>query len=228
MKAIERLFLFFEHNGIKHTSLEKELGFSNGYFNNSLKKGGSIGDQSIEKIIAKFPDLNLQWLITGNGEMMSGLVSGLVSGLPLSQNETIQEKGDKKNYNISEELNNKNLLEDSIRFQTTKNKVYLMEEAVEVTAGLLVGFTQENVHNLEPINIPWLGSGIFYVFKVRGDSMYNTLSNGDRVYAKLIQDRNYLKTGEIYVVISSNGMVIKRLFDVNDNELVFTSDNDTE
>jgi phage repressor protein C with HTH and peptisase S24 domain len=108
------------------------------------------------------------------------------------------------------------------------NQVYIIDE--QVRAGLLVGFTQDNVKNLQPISLPWLGKGIFYIFKVRGDSMYPTLTNGDSVLAKQVLDFQLLRRNEVYVLVSKEGMIIKRLKSVShtDKLLTYTSDNEEE
>lgn len=70
MKAIERLFVFFEEKGLKHTPLEKELGLTNGYLGKMRDRKGSIGSDILETIFSKFPELNPDWLITGRGLML--------------------------------------------------------------------------------------------------------------------------------------------------------------
>lgn len=72
MVAIERFFLFLESKGLKHTPLEKELGLSNGYLGKMKARKASIGSNVVEKIISFFPDLDINWLLTGNGEMLKG------------------------------------------------------------------------------------------------------------------------------------------------------------
>lgn len=72
MTAIERLFQYFEYQGIKHTSFEKEIGLSNGYFNKMRQRKASIGSEIIEKIVLHYEKLNPIWLLTGKGEMIVG------------------------------------------------------------------------------------------------------------------------------------------------------------
>lgn len=69
MKAIDRLFIFFEHKGLKHTPVGVELGLTNGYLGKMRDRHGSIGSDILETIFCKFPELSPEWLITGNGSM---------------------------------------------------------------------------------------------------------------------------------------------------------------
>lgn len=53
-------------------NFEDECGLSNGYINSSLNaSSGSIGSDSIARIVEKFPMLNVHWLCTGKGNMLN-------------------------------------------------------------------------------------------------------------------------------------------------------------
>jgi hypothetical protein len=71
MKAIERLYQYFELKNIKPTRFEKEFGLSNGYFSVQMKRQADLGSSIIEIIINNCRDLNLTWLITGVGNMLN-------------------------------------------------------------------------------------------------------------------------------------------------------------
>lgn len=82
MKAIERLFMFFEAQGLKHTPVEKELGLTNGYLGKMRNRNGSIGSDILETIFCKFQELNPNWVLTGRGSM---LINDLDQSLPQQQ-----------------------------------------------------------------------------------------------------------------------------------------------
>ncbi|WP_099465603.1 hypothetical protein [Parabacteroides provencensis] len=63
----DRLIKFLAYLNIGQGKFEKNCGLSNGTVNN-IKKGG-ITTQKIEKILFAYPNLNIDWLITGRGEM---------------------------------------------------------------------------------------------------------------------------------------------------------------
>lgn len=77
MKAIERLHQYFDYKHIKPTRFEKDSGLSNGYFGIQLKRKADIGSSILEIIINNCRDLNIEWLISGNGSMLNPLVSDL-------------------------------------------------------------------------------------------------------------------------------------------------------
>ncbi len=70
MKAIERLYQYFEYKGIKPTRFEKDFELSNGYFGTQLKRNGHLGEDVINKIIDNCLDLNPLWLVSGKGKML--------------------------------------------------------------------------------------------------------------------------------------------------------------
>lgn len=70
MKIIERLRLYIDYKQISFNSFDKAIGASNGYIGKQIKNGASIGGDIIEKISCIYPDLNIEWLVTGRGEML--------------------------------------------------------------------------------------------------------------------------------------------------------------
>jgi phage repressor protein C with HTH and peptisase S24 domain len=66
----ERVLLFCEFKGFKKELFFKELGFSYANFK-GIQKKSALNSDAIDKIISKYPELSLSWLITGNGEMIN-------------------------------------------------------------------------------------------------------------------------------------------------------------
>lgn len=74
-KSIHRLQEYITTKGISLNKLSLELGLSNSYFSKMVRNSGSIGSDIIEKIIRLYPDLNADWLLTGNGCMIKNVPS---------------------------------------------------------------------------------------------------------------------------------------------------------
>lgn len=70
MKAIERLYQYIEYKGLKPTNLEKKIGLSSGYLSIQRKRNADIGETVLNKINDYCHDVNIEWLLTGNGEMI--------------------------------------------------------------------------------------------------------------------------------------------------------------
>lgn len=63
----ERLKLFLAKKGLSQKKFEVACGLSNGYVNNIVK---TISVDTLQKIIGTFPELNKDWLLTGQGSML--------------------------------------------------------------------------------------------------------------------------------------------------------------
>lgn len=66
MGAKERIRQYLDYRGISPYQFYKKTGFSNGF----LDSGIGVGSDKIEIIIEKYPDINLSWLISGDGNMV--------------------------------------------------------------------------------------------------------------------------------------------------------------
>ena len=92
MRVIDRLLEYLASKSISPYIFEKNCGIANGYLNKQKKGNGTIGSKIVEKITAKYKDLNITWLLTGNGQMLSShfyVQSDHVSSL--AENETAYE-----------------------------------------------------------------------------------------------------------------------------------------
>lgn len=66
MSAKEKLLMYLDEKGITKSQFCRITGLSNGF----LTKGENISSGNLEIISSKFRDLNLEWVITGEGEML--------------------------------------------------------------------------------------------------------------------------------------------------------------
>lgn len=64
-----RLIKFLSDKGISHRSFERECGLGNGYVNNIRT---SIQPDKLALIMEKYPELSVEWLMSGRGEMQKG------------------------------------------------------------------------------------------------------------------------------------------------------------
>lgn len=61
-----RLLEYLDCMDIKKAEFYRTTGLANGF----LDKNDNIGSDNIEIIVSKYPNINLSWLVTGNGEML--------------------------------------------------------------------------------------------------------------------------------------------------------------
>lgn len=63
----DRLLEFIDYLGIPTSAFERRVGLSNAYIANFK---GNISAEKLEKILNEYPELNRDWLLYGNGEMI--------------------------------------------------------------------------------------------------------------------------------------------------------------
>ena len=121
----ERILQFIEYKRLSKNKFYKETGLSNGI----LDKQGGISSDSLEKIYCVYPEINLDWLLTGKGEMLKkeGLVQQAHNNISstINQHQTIHAPEDyetlkKENQRLTQENSG---LKDKI--------IQLMEEKIK-------------------------------------------------------------------------------------------------
>lgn len=120
----ERILQFIEYKRLSKNKFYKETGLSNGI----LDKQGGISSDSLEKIYYVYPEINLDWLLTGKGEMLKkeGLLQQAHNNISstITQHQTIH--APEEYQELKEE--NKRLAQEN---SSLKDKIIqLMEEKI--------------------------------------------------------------------------------------------------
>lgn len=68
--VVDNLKKYIDYKGISISEFERNIGMSNNSFRKSLNNNGNIGSDKIENILKTYPDINIQWLLTGKGKML--------------------------------------------------------------------------------------------------------------------------------------------------------------
>lgn len=73
--AIERFVRFHKHLQLTEmyvgrNALEERLEVSKGYITKTFSKKSAMGSDLLERIMRLFPQLNIVWLLTGDGDMI--------------------------------------------------------------------------------------------------------------------------------------------------------------
>ncbi|MEB3035994.1 hypothetical protein [Capnocytophaga ochracea] len=123
-----RILQFIDYKGIGITKFFKETGIKRGFLDTD-KLDSSVSDMFLAKILAVFPELNIEWLLTGEGEMLrkEGIVQQAVNNVSstITQNQTINVP---KDYEELKKENKRLTQENSV----LKDKIIsLMEEKIK-------------------------------------------------------------------------------------------------
>lgn len=68
--TLKRIKQYIDLKGITVSALEREVGMSNGSFASQLKNNKTIGVDKLENILKIYSDINIEWLLTGNGDIL--------------------------------------------------------------------------------------------------------------------------------------------------------------
>lgn len=225
----ERLKTFLSSINLTNAAFEKSLGLSNGYIN-SMRKG--LGYDKLEQISNLYTDLNMGWLLTGEGEMLksnhndahsnnqSGGVNANYQGRFNDVHTSINENsGDiKKEYTRLKKENNslKNEIEmlretslvPSVNFDFKGSPYY----NVDFIGGFDLVLNDQTINpeyyiNFKPYNSP----GVMWC-NVSGKSMEPEINNGDLIAIKEASiSIEHLPYGEIYGIVTNDYRTIKRI-----------------
>ena len=67
---IERLLQIVEYNKLSVREFERVIGVSEGVINKTIARNTGLKAETIQKIVEKFPQISLNWILLGEGEML--------------------------------------------------------------------------------------------------------------------------------------------------------------
>ena len=184
MDVKSRIKKFLKYNKITATSFEKSINASNGYINSISK---SIGLDKMDLILEKYPRLNLEWLLTGKGEML-------------------------KLVNYPENRIEHNIVgEENTTYQVLRKKdkspegipLYHLEASESLASLFYSGLDAIILDYLKIPNLPKCDGAL----NITGESMYPLLKSGDIIIYKQIEiEISNIFFGEMYLIsIDVNG-----------------------
>ena len=166
MGSTERMREYLDYKGITKYKLCKDLGFSNKFLDNS----SNMGTDKACKILHQYPEINSEWLLTGNGSMI---------------------KEDNTNIVI---MNNDRKTIDSLHVNQ-EIPLYDLEAVAGLRELFSSGKPQRVLDTIKIPNLPKCDGAI----SVTGDSMYPLLKSGDIILYKETEFDNIF-FGEMYLL----------------------------
>ena len=76
----DRLKKYLDYKDISIYAFENAIGCSRGLILKAIKENKNIGSQIIENILCSFPDLDADWLLTGQGQMLKENIGHIQTG----------------------------------------------------------------------------------------------------------------------------------------------------
>lgn len=185
----ERLMEFIKEKDISNRKFLLKCGLSGTYI--STLTGKPSGD-TLKKIEAAYPDLNTDWLLTGEGEMLK------VPATVTVYNPTQEERQE-----VGEVINMKVLPAQVV--EEIKEEIK-EEEAIPIISSEIATRTnldireyiEENAGELEHINPSELLQNPDLAERVMGTSMLPTFAPNDIVFVKFLHDKAKIVDGNTY------------------------------
>lgn len=191
----DRLVQYTKYKDIAVNAFEKSLGKAPSYLRNSK----DITTGVLQKIRELYPDINVDWLLTGEGSMLK---------------DSMVATGDN-----TEDINR--FLRERLKEGKSAKVIIPLEKGtpllpIEAWGGSLNGSSIAVLASqCDRYNIPI--SNIDYLIPIAGDSMIPDYCPGDIVAIKRINESAFIEWGKVYVLDTCNGVVIKEV-QPNDRE----------
>ncbi|MFA9212519.1 MAG: helix-turn-helix transcriptional regulator [Candidatus Methylacidiphilales bacterium] len=180
-KSSARVLKYIELKNISKRDFYIKTGLSNGY----LDKTSNIGSDKVEKIVSAYPDINVNWLVTGHGNM-------LVS----------------KDYADSEDFTT--IKEPRSVYETKRLGIPLIP--ISATAGFSSMDVQILEHDVEEyFNIPFLSEKPDFAIGINGDSMSPLYEDKSFIICKKIPVSEMVWEG-VYLITVNGSSMVKRIY----------------
>jgi phage repressor protein C with HTH and peptisase S24 domain len=174
-----------------------EAGISNGLIGKGRKRG-AISQENISKILQKYTDLNANWLLTGEGEMLKS-EKNQVSVVAVKSNEIILQQ---------------------------KSIPLVMQNAIAGFGNADFSISEADVK--EYYIIPkFKYCKVDFMIEISGSSMYPKYNSGDIVACTIIRDSTFIQWNKCHIIATrEQGILCKRLRQASkENHLLAVSDN---
>jgi phage repressor protein C with HTH and peptisase S24 domain len=194
----ERILYITDFKGISKEKFFDDLGVTYGNFKGKAKEK-ALSSDVLAKIVTSNPDINPEWLLTGNGNMLKEKEPTRVY-----LHDNVDDQDDTYNNIIP-------LIPIGAMAGSGTGEIQIAKKDI-INGYVIPEFTQR---------------GVEYIIRVSGSSMYPKYSSGDLLGCKTVTDLSFFQWGKIYVLDTDQGPMVKRLFPVpnNDDLLECRSDN---
>lgn len=196
----QRILQFADNLGISKRKFYEEIGVSRG----TLEAKTGITEDVLAKFITTYPQVNIHWLMTGKGEMLrkSSEISDTAMSFAVS--------------NLGPST------EDRGNVSTLPLIPFDALAGIPSIDNFGIAFA-----DCEQYAIPEFSArGVDFLIRVSGSSMYPKYSNGDILACSLVRDILFFQWGKVYVIDSSQGILVKRIFQSEKTDcILLVSDN---
>jgi len=220
---------YLDYKGLSLNKVSHALNMSPSQVFN-IVNGKKFGSDKLLEIINHFQDLNPNWLLTGEGEMLSPLKVPLDVPLMAENSfKTLQfERDNEKSNMVTQDgyLDQKKSLK-TLQFEVTKvneeQEQYYARESIEGTIPLVDlkasagwggsswAITEQDV-KAQYVIPKFQDKKVDFMIEVYGSSMYPKYNSGDIIACKIIKQDSFIQWNKVHVIATKDqGILVKRL-----------------
>lgn len=232
MTINERIKLIIDRSGKSQKDAADWFGFTPGRLSQKLTAGIWDSVKELQEI-SKHTGYTLDWIITGEGQEKESDPPMLGKGKPLVHIAASATLAKEEEPKINTFLSGKVIRPITVTVDRKGNELMTFVP-VRAQAGYMKGHGDPHfIEKLPAFSLPILKEGSYRMFEVDGESMLQVggggLHDGDIVIAQYLEDIFSMRDNRVYVVISSEGVVVKRclnrLLEKDNPVLICKSDN---
>lgn len=181
-KSIEVLNAILSYANIGRKEFSIKIGIENPQWIADVlnpKKKVGISKEKAERICAAYPEINYSFVISGDGRM------------------------------INETINSPQLPTGTYRESDIPERYMTYLVPLAAMGGSLIGFDGEGVRREDCEKVISPIADADWAVPVCGDSMEPEYPNGSRVYVKQVNPGDFIAWGNVFVLDTTNGLIIK-------------------
>lgn len=197
MSTIKRLRQFVDFKGISKYKFYQLTGIANGY----LDREGNIGTDKCEQILSVFPELNLAWLVTGEGEMIidSAKTTTIATGDIIGNGNNVIAGSNNKVSEVIEPEYIEELREAAKAEIEEELSIPIVSGDISTASGVDVQtYIKKNEDELESINPAKMVAHADHAELMSDMAMAPTFLPGDYIFLRFLKDKSAITDGKRY------------------------------
>lgn len=213
----ERLECFLKSKKISKTEFGKRVGASASYVS-SIRK--SIAPDKIEGIAENWPDLNIEWLMTGEGQMLKPQSANSMSVGSVSGNGNSFVAGNNNNIGTPRKEDVETIDGEEVEIKETVilTPEILTAEGIDIKKELKAGTLEAEVKPTQDV-LPTHHAKVY----TETDEMSPEIDANDPVFVRFLSNKRAFIDGRMYFVDLDNGSVVRWVVRVDDERVRLVS-----
>lgn len=209
----ERVEIFLKAKKISKTNFGKAIGASNAFVS-SMRK--SIGPDKLQSIASAYPDLNIEWLLTGEGQMLKPQTANSVSVGSVSGNGNNFVAGNNNNIGIPREEDVETIEGEEVEIKETVilTPEILTAEGIDIKKELKAGTLEAEVKPTQDV-LPTHHAKVY----TETDEMSPEIEANDPVFVRFLSNKRDFIDGRMYFVDLDNGSVVRWVVGIDSDNI---------